>query len=65
SFTAHVEANLDRWTYAVSRGADGGLEWRRTAPDGAITVHETEPRTTAFSRWMVRFMGVLPIEWML
>ncbi|MFC3616704.1 phospholipase D family protein [Lutimaribacter marinistellae] len=64
AFTNQITANLDRWTYSVSRGADGELDWRRSA-EGETTLYETEPKTTALSRWLVRFMGVLPIEWML
>ena len=46
-------------------GADGGLEWVRTEADGRETVFDVEPDTTAFQRWVVWFLGLLPIEWML
>jgi cardiolipin synthase C len=43
----------------------GGLEWIERAPAGGERRLTTEPRTSAAKRAMVRFLGVLPIEWML
>lgn len=51
--------------YAVEPGADGGLAWVKMEADGETTVFHVEPDTTGFQRWMVRFLGLLPIEWML
>ncbi|SDB39263.1 phospholipase D family protein [Bauldia litoralis] len=51
--------------YAVVPGPDGGLAWVTTEADGETTVFDVEPDTTGFQRWMVRFLGLLPIEWML
>ena len=47
------------------REASGGLEWVERSPDAGERRLTTEPHTSAAKRAMVRFLSVLPIEWML
>lgn len=56
---------LDRRAYLVERAGSGGLRWRETGDDGTPLVHDIEPGTTALSRFVVRVLGLLPVEWML
>ncbi len=51
--------------YLVRRGPEGNLQWIETGPDGIVTVHDTEPGTSGFSRALVRLMGWLPVQWLL
>jgi putative cardiolipin synthase len=53
-----------RAAYEVRLGADGGLEWIERTPAGE-TRHDTEPGTGPLRRTWIRFLSVLPIEWLL
>jgi len=54
-----------RTCYEVRLTADGqSVEWLEQTPDGPVT-HRASPETGLLRRAWVRFLSVLPIEWML
>ena len=54
-----------RATYEVRLAADGqGLEWIEQTPSGPVT-SRSSPETGVLRRAWIRFLSVLPIEWML
>jgi putative cardiolipin synthase len=59
---------LDRGTphaaYEVRLAAGGGLEWIERTPAGEMR-HATEPGSGPLRRTWIRFLSVLPIEWLL
>ena len=55
---------VPRLSYAVKLNAKGQLFWQ-DGVGATPTIYTTEPHTTWFSRGMVRFLGWLPIEWLL
>lgn len=63
--TQFMDDTVQRYAYAVQPGPDGTTEWIQTDEDAKKTVFTVEPHTTAFSRLLVWFLGLLPIEWML
>ncbi|MBF5006106.1 phospholipase D family protein [Diaphorobacter caeni] len=58
------DKEVPRVSYRVELGKDGDLQWVSGMGANA-TVYTTEPHTTWWSRGMVRFLGWLPIEWLL
>jgi len=44
---------------------DGTLIWLESQPGQPDKVYDTEPHTTAWSRFVLRAVGYLPIEWLL
>ena len=50
--------------YEVRRAPEGGLEWLDRSPSGERRL-TTEPGTGFLKRAWVRFLSILPIEWML
>jgi cardiolipin synthase C len=50
--------------YEVRRGPGGGLEWTDRAPSGERRF-TTEPGASFLKRAGVRFLSILPIEWLL
>lgn len=60
SFDEHVPANA----FEVRLAADDRLYWIERDADEEIR-HDTEPGTTLWQRTLVRFLALLPIEWML
>jgi putative cardiolipin synthase len=59
-----LDEKLPRAAYEVRLAADGGLEWiERTA--AGETRYTTEPGAGALRRAWIRFLSVLPIEWLL
>lgn len=60
SFDEHVPANA----YEVRLSAEGKLYWIERGT-GAEIRHDTEPGTTLWQRTLVRFLALLPIDWML
>jgi putative cardiolipin synthase len=59
-----TQAPLD--AYEVRLGADGqSLEWIERLPSGEEKRFTTEPGTSAFKRFGVEVLSVLPIEWLL
>jgi len=50
--------------YEVRRGPGGGLEWTDRTPSGERRF-TTEPGASFLKRAWVRFLSILPIEWML
>jgi cardiolipin synthase C len=51
-------------SYRVSLTDQGQLRWR-TGTGAATTEYLIEPKSTWYQRWMLRFLGWLPIEWLL
>jgi putative cardiolipin synthase len=60
-----VDTEASFIAYSVTLGPAGKIEWVQTEEDGAKTVFQVEPNTTALERWLVWAFGFLPIEWML
>lgn len=54
-----------RASYAPELVQDNTLIWKEIRADGSRVSHATEPGTSALSRIMLRFIGLLPIEWLL
>lgn len=52
-------------SYVPEATGGNGIAWNEPAADGTQIRHETEPGTSALSRLMLRFVGLLPIEWLL
>ena len=61
-----LDAGFPGAAYEVRlRDGAGGLEWIERPPTGGERRLTTEPRTSVAKRALVRFLSVLPIEWML
>ena len=56
---------MQRGAYALRLSPSGALEWTTAGDAGAQIVHRTEPNTTWFERFIVRVIGILPVEWMM
>jgi len=52
-------------SYVPALDRDGEVVWDETRPDGTRIRHEVEPGTSALSRFFMRVIGLLPIEWLL
>lgn len=52
-------------SYVPGLEADGELIWDEVGADGTEIRHQAEPGTTAASRLLLWFLGLLPIEWLL
>lgn len=63
--TAQFDTQVKQASYQAVLSTENTTQWRELMPDGSQISHQTEPKTTAFSRGIVRFIGWLPIEWML
>lgn len=63
--TGYFEKNLNRIAYHVTRGENGKTLWADTDGDGNTTLLDTEPLTTGFTRGLVKFIGWLPVIWIL
>ncbi|MXU63930.1 phospholipase D family protein [Oceanomicrobium pacificus] len=59
------DADVPEAAYKVERTLKGGTVWLEQMPDGQTIVHDTEPNTTAFGRFLVRLIGWLPVTWLL
>jgi putative cardiolipin synthase len=63
--SAEFDTGIPRDAYEVRFAADGrSLEWIEREGDREIR-HSTEPETGAMKRLWVRFLSILPIEWLL
>jgi cardiolipin synthase C len=51
-------------SYQVRLNDDGEIEWLERGADGFV-VHDVEPGTTLGERAIVRFIALLPVEWLL
>jgi len=51
-------------SYEVKLSPEGQLYWLEQGPAGPVR-HDTEPGTTWWQRMSVRFMSLLPIDWLL
>lgn len=51
-------------SYRVTLGEAGQLRWH-SGVGNPPPVYDTEPNTRWYQRWILRFLGWLPIEWML
>jgi cardiolipin synthase C len=56
---------MERGAYALRLSPSGALEWTAMGEGGAPIVYSTEPNTTWFDRFIVRVVGILPVEWMM
>lgn len=63
--TGYFDSELDRIAYHVIRKDDGSTVWSDTDSDGNTTLLTSEPLTTTFSRGLVKFIGWLPVIWIL
>jgi putative cardiolipin synthase len=63
--TRAVDQVMERGAYALRLSPSDELEWVTQDESGAQIVHSIEPNTTWLDRFMVRFIGVLPVEWMM
>ncbi|MGR3662413.1 MAG: phospholipase D-like domain-containing protein, partial [Paracoccaceae bacterium] len=63
--TGYFDKGLDQTAYQVIREQDGGTVWVETDSDGNTTLLDSEPLTTAFTRGLVKFIGWLPVIWIL
>jgi cardiolipin synthase C len=61
---AALDADAPKVAYEVVLAADGGLEWIERGAT-AETRHATEPGVGPMRRAWIRFLGVLPIDWLL
>ena len=54
-------------SYRVLLSENGDLHWQTVQEDGdhLPMIYESEPGSNWFSRWFMRVLGVLPIEWLL
>nr|WP_205763844.1 phospholipase D family protein [Acidovorax sp. SRB_24] len=61
------DVQIPRHSYRVQLSADGALQWREApaAPGAPPTVHTVEPGSSWLSRWGLRALALLPIEWLL
>jgi putative cardiolipin synthase len=50
--------------YEVVLTPDGGLEWIERTAQGEVRYHK-DPKVGFFKRLFVKFLGWLPIEWLL
>lgn len=57
------EKLLDRSYKVISD--EGQLRWQVYENNELVKVYDIEPNTTIFSRGFMRFLGLLPIEWLL
>jgi putative cardiolipin synthase len=60
-----VDQVMQHGAYALRLSPSGALEWTTQGDAGAQIVHRTEPNTTWFERFIVRVIGILPVEWMM
>lgn len=63
--TKAVDQVMGTGAYAVRLSKAGDLEWEAQDKTGAPVTYSTEPNTTWFDRLMVRWIGALPVEWMM
>ena len=63
--TQAVGQVMEQGAYALRLSPSGALEWVTKDEKGAQVVHATEPNTTWLYRFMVKVIGVLPVEWMM
>ena len=63
--TGALDQVMERGAYALRLSPSGALEWTSMGEGGAPIVHATEPNTTWFDRFIVRVIGILPVEWMM
>jgi putative cardiolipin synthase len=63
--SAEFDTGIPRDAYEVRFAGDGqSLEWIEREGDREIH-HPTEPETGVMERLWVRFLSILPIEWLL
>lgn len=63
--TALFDTQIKQASYQTILSDENGTEWTELMPDGSEVRYQNEPKTTAVSRGIVRFIGWLPIEWLL
>jgi putative cardiolipin synthase len=63
--TGALDQVMERGAYALRLSPSGALEWTSMGEGGTLIVHATEPNTTWFDRFIVRVIGILPVEWMM
>jgi len=63
--TRAVDQVMERGAYALRLSPAGALEWTAQDESGVQVVHATEPNTTWLDRFIVRVIGILPVEWMM
>ena len=59
------DVQIKQASYQAILTVENSNQWVEFRPDGSEVRYQTEPKTTAFSRGIVRFIGWLPIEWLL
>jgi cardiolipin synthase C len=63
--SAWLDDNLVTLAYQVSLGPEQGLVWTGQDRAGKQQRYEVEPNTTLPLRILIRFLGFLPIQWLL
>ena len=56
---------LPRIAYELKLNEQGKIIWLDHQDDGNVVIHEYEPETTLFQRFMIKATSVLPIEWIM
>ncbi|MES2017651.1 MAG: phospholipase D family protein [Pseudomonadota bacterium] len=64
SMAAVMGATMIERAYEVRLTPDGALYWIEPGPDGEVR-HDVEPGASLWQRGMVKFMSLLPIDWLL
>lgn len=60
-----LSASLAHIAYELKLNERGELIWLEQQNDGKIIIHTQEPQTTAFQRFMIKLISLLPIEWLM
>lgn len=56
---------LPRIAYELKLNEQGKIIWLDHQDDGNVVIHEYEPETTLFQRFMIKATSILPIEWIM
>ncbi|CAM3336704.1 phosphatidylserine/phosphatidylglycerophosphate/ cardiolipin synthase family protein [Paracoccus nototheniae] len=64
-FQAAFDTAFPTTTYRPAMTPGGDMVWDEPLADGTVARHLSEPGTSLASRMLMRFLGLLPIEWML
>lgn len=60
-----LDSKLAEYSYRVSLNDKGAMVWTTQNRDGDIVVYDYEPNTTLPLRLLVRFISILPVQWLL
>lgn len=60
-----LDDNLEKLAYRVSLDGNRNLVWTTQDREGEEQIYEVEPNTTLPLRLLIKFFGILPIQWLL